>query len=104
MNVWLVVYRFAAVAFVAVVIVGVVSLFLPKLRANEEYQRKVSALEEANRVKEQDVNALRKQQDRFLTDPVYVEKIAREDLGKAKPGETIFRFSDRRTNDFRPRP
>ena len=32
-------------------------------------------------------------------DSKYVEKLAREELGKAKAGETIYRFGGRKTND-----
>ena len=37
---------------------------------------------------------LRLKQERLQEDPRFVEKIARENLGYAKPGETIFRFVD----------
>ena len=33
-------------------------------------------------------------QEKLQEDPTFVEKIAREDLNYAKPGETIFRFVD----------
>jgi cell division protein FtsB len=32
-----------------------------------------------------------------------VERVAREELGKAKAGETIYRFTERKTNAFRVR-
>ena len=104
MNVWMTIYRSATVIFVAMVIVAVVSLFLPKIRQNQERQRKLAVLEEENRAKEDMVRQLQSQQDRFLSDSRYVERVAREELGKAKAGETIFRFSERKTNSFRIRP
>lgn len=104
MNFWLVVYRTAWVMLLAVVILGVVSLFLPKIRQNEERQRRAAELEAHNRVREDQLKQLRSQQERFQSDPGYVERIAREELGKAKPGETVFRFTDRKTNEFKPRP
>ena len=33
----------------------------------------------------------------------YVEKVAREELGKAKAGETVYRVGARKTNDHQPR-
>ena len=104
MNVWLTIYRCATVIFVAMVIVAIVSLFLPKIRQNQERQRKLTIMEEENRAKEDMIRQLQSQQDRFLSDSRYVERVAREELGKAKAGETIFRFTDRKTNAFRVRP
>ena len=104
MNVWLTIYRGATIIFVAMVIVAVVSLFLPKIRQNQERQRKLTILEEEKRAKEDMIEHLQSQQDRFLSDSRYVERVAREELGKAKAGETIFRFTERKTNAFRVQP
>lgn len=103
MNIWLTIYRAATVVFVAMVIVAIVSLFLPKIRQNQERQRKLTVLEEENRTKEDMVKQLQSQQEQFLSDSRYVERVAREELGKAKAGETIFRFTERKTNAFRVR-
>lgn len=99
MKFWLTLYRIASVIFVAVVIIAIISAFLPKIRQNQEYQRKITAIEEENRRKEEAVKKLRKQQEQFVADPKYVEQLAREELGKAKSGETIYRFSKPKTND-----
>jgi len=104
MNVWLTIYRGATIVFVVMVIVAIVSLFLPKIRQNQERQRKLTVLEDENRAKEDMVKQLQSQQDQFLSDSRYVERVAREELGKAKAGETIFRFTERKTNAFRVRP
>ncbi|MDD5677619.1 MAG: septum formation initiator family protein [Kiritimatiellae bacterium] len=104
MNVWLTIYRSATLVFVAMVIVAIGSLFLPKIRQNQERQRKLVVLEEENRAKEDLIKQLQSQQDQFLSDSRYVERVAREELGKAKAGETIFRFTERKTNAFRVRP
>lgn len=103
MNLWLTIYRLASVAFAVILIAVVVALFLPKVRQARERARRVAVLEEENRAKEEQVNKLREQQDRFKTDPKYVERVAREELGKAKPGETIFRFTEKKTNEYRMR-
>lgn len=104
MNVWLAIYRAATIIFAVLVIVAVISLFLPKIRQNRELQRKLVTLEQENRAREDGVQQLQEQQNQFLSDPRYVERIAREELGKAKAGETVFRFSERKTNAFRVRP
>jgi cell division protein FtsB len=104
MNVWLTIYRSATFVFAAMVIVAVVCLFLPKIRQNQERQRKLAVLAEENRAREDMIRQLQSQQDRFLSDSRFVERVAREELGKAKAGETIFRFTERKTNEFRVRP
>ena len=104
MKFWLVVYRAFSVAFVVILIIGIANFFLPKIRQNREKQRKAAVLEEENRIKEGMVKQLREKQERFLSDPKYIERIAREEFGKAKPGETIFRFNSAKTNDIHHRP
>lgn len=47
---------------------------------------------------------LQTKQERLRSDPRFVEKIAREELGLAKPGETVFKFiDDAPTTNARPR-
>lgn len=103
MKFWLTLYRIASIVFIVVVIIAVISAFLPKIRQNQERQRQITVLEEENRRKEEAVKALRKQQDQITADPKYVERLAREELGKAKAGETIYRFSGRTNNEPVPR-
>jgi len=101
MNLWLTIYRLACAAFAVILIVVVVALFLPKVRQARERARRVAVIEEENRAKEELTKQLRQQQERFMSDPKYVERVAREELGKAKPGETIFRFTEKKTNEYR---
>ncbi len=100
MNIWLIIYRVSCVVFIAILVIGVVNIFLPKIRQNVEKQNKTTVMEEENRTMEDMIKQLRKKQEQFVSDPKYVERIAREKLGKAKQGETIFRFNDRNTNDI----
>ena len=104
MNVWLTLYRVAKAVFAVTVVVAAVMLFLPKIRQNQERLSRVKALEEENRILEGQIKQLQSRQDQFLSDPRYVERIAREELGKVKEGETVFRFSENRTNAFRVQP
>ncbi len=98
MNVWLVIYRVSCLVLAATVIAGIVDIFLPKIRENEASQVCAANLEEENHRKEEETRALRKQRERFITDPAYVERVARETLGKVRPDEVIFRFADPETN------
>ena len=101
MNLWLTIYRLACAAFAVILIIAVVALFLPKVRQARDRARRAAVIEEENRAKEEQTKQLRQQQERFMSDPKYVERVAREELGKAKPGETIFRFSEKKTNEYR---
>lgn len=101
MNLWLTIYRLACAAVAVILVVAVVVLFLPKVRQAQERARRAAVLEDENRVKSQMTEQLRQQQQRFLSDPKYVERVAREELGKAKPGETVFRFTEKKTNEFK---
>ncbi len=101
MNIWLTIYRLACAALALIFVIATVAFFLPKVRQAQERMRRVAVIEEENRVKEEQTKRLRQQQERFVSDPKYVERVAREELGKAKPGETIFRFIDKKTNEYR---
>ena len=101
MNIWLTIYRRACVAFAVILVVAIIALFLPKVRQAQERARRAAVIEKENHVKEEQTRRLRQQQKRFVSDPKYVERVAREELGKARPGETIFRFIEKKTNEYR---
>ena len=42
----------------------------------------------------EELRMLKLKQEKLQEDPHFIEKIAREKLGYAKPGETVFRFVD----------
>ena len=93
MSFWTTVYRAALTVLVVLLVFGLCSIFIPLSRENRERERKVTALEEELRTKQEGIVNIRKQQEQFQTDPTFVENIAREEFGKAKPGETIYRFT-----------
>ena len=101
MNLWLIIYRLACVIFAIMLVIVIIALFLPKVRQAQERQRKAAVIEEQNRAREKMTKQLRENQEQFVSDPKYVERVAREELGKAKPGETIFRFIEKKTNEYR---
>ena len=75
-------------------LLSLASLFLPKFRQLRARQREVARMEEQYRAREEAYQQLIQKEERFATDPRFVERVAREELGKAKPGEIIFRFSE----------
>ncbi len=54
------------------------------LRQNRELERQIKETKQANR-------RLEEEQEKLESDPVYLEKVAREKLGLAKEGEIIYK-------------
>jgi cell division protein FtsB len=50
-------------------------------------------LDEANFLLQQENEALRTKIHRLRHDDLYLEKVAREELGLARPGEIVYRFA-----------
>ncbi len=93
MSRWVAIYRIAWIALGVLVLVGMGFMFVPLIQEDREYQRRESALREEIRQEEQRIRELKLKQERFQSDPAFVERIAHE-IGLAKPDETIFRFVD----------
>ncbi len=91
MNIWVLLYKFAWIVVMVVCVIGVVCVFIPKAHSYRELQKRKIALEENNARMEARARQLETNQQRFRSDPDFIERIAREQ-GRAKPGETIFRF------------
>ena len=92
MNFWVLIYRIGWCALALLVVVALASLFFPQIKQYQEYHRKQVTLEADIEMEKQMLKHLQEQQQRLKTDPRFVEKIARDELGYAKPGETIFKF------------
>jgi cell division protein FtsB len=97
-NFWAVAYKVSLGVLVLLLIVAAFAWILPKIRLCEEREEKIATLEDKNKQIESAIGELKNKQDHFATDPEYVERVAREELSKAKPGETIYRYIDKKTN------
>jgi cell division protein FtsB len=73
-------------------LLGVAVWYLPLIKQNERYRKEIlrldTRLEREKEVGKQSKTAT----DSLLHDPKAVERLAREQLGYAKPGETVIRF------------
>jgi len=69
-------------------------LFVPLLEKQKEMRAREAALRQDIQKDAEQLRMLKLKQEKLQEDPRYIEKIAREDLGYAKPGETVFRFVD----------
>ena len=94
MNVWKFTQRICLIAIVALVVGIVLRLFLPLLDRQEALRAQEEALRQDIQREAEQLRQLRLKQEKLQEDPRFIEKIAREDLNYAKPGETIFRFVD----------
>lgn len=93
MSYWTVINRFVWVALAVLVLVGMGFMFVPLIHQDRELQRRESALREEIRLDQERMRELQLKQERFRSDPAFIERIAHE-LGLAKPNETVFRFID----------
>ena len=94
MNVWKFIQRISLIAIVALIVGIVLRLYLPKIEEQKRLRAQTEALRQDIQREAEQLRQLKRKQEKLQEDPRFVEKIAREDLNYAKPGETIFRFVD----------
>lgn len=95
MNLWKFIYRLCLLASILMGIAIVVfHVFLPKIREHRELRAAEESLRQDIQRTAEELRVLRMKQEKLQEDPRFIEKIAREELGYAKPGETVFRFVD----------
>lgn len=94
MNIWLFIYRASWAAIIVLSVILLLGLFMPKFREMRDLEEREAQLKEEVRLEQEMLRYLQLKQERLRTDPRFVEKIAREELGLAKPGETVFKFID----------
>ena len=81
-------------------IVGVAVWYLPLIKQNERYRQRILLLDKQIAKEEETGKQLKGSIDSMRYDKV-VERIARERLGYAKPGETVIKFEARATSNIR---
>jgi cell division protein DivIC len=94
MNVMKFIQRICLILSVALVVGIVVRLFLPLIDRQKELRARAEELRLDIQKEAEALRMLRLKQEKLQEDPRFIEKIAREKLGYAKPGETVFRFVD----------
>jgi cell division protein FtsB len=97
MNAWEFVYKVAWVFAAILCAVWVVCMFIPKIKLIGDLQTKKADLQEQVGRMESNVKDLKDKQERFATDPAFVEKTAREN-GMVKTNELLFKFTNRLVN------
>jgi cell division protein FtsL len=89
------------VLLLAAGLLGLAVWYLPLIRQNERMRKEVLRLD-AELQKAAEENRQLKNSIEALSDPKAVERIAREKLGYARPGETVIRFEQPATNQLVP--
>jgi cell division protein FtsB len=72
--------------------------YLPLIRQNERMRTQILHLDDQIQKQEEQSKQLKASIDALRHDPKAVERLARERLGYAKPGETVIRFEAPGTN------
>lgn len=94
MNFWTTLSRISQGILAVLLFALLWHYFYPKYTIYRDLQQREAQLREDVRLEEEMLQILKTKQERLRNDPRFVEKIAREELGLAKPGETVFKFVD----------
>jgi len=92
---WGVLYKFAWIGIVALFVVVIVWVFLPRIHRLGELQEQAEKTRGEIQQSERGIEELKLKQIRLKSDPQFVEEIAREELGWAKPGEHVLKVVPR---------
>ena len=88
----------------AAVVLGVAVWYLPLIKQNERMRKEDLRIQQAVQQETERLRQLKTSNDALRNDPKTVERLAREKLGYAKPGETVIRFQEPVTNATPTRP
>jgi len=98
LGIWSKLTRVVIFLLYVAVILGVGIWYLPLIKQNERMRKEILRLDgRYERAKEAN-RQLKTSIDSLEHDPKAVERLARERLGYAKPGETVIRFEAPATN------
>jgi len=91
-TIWDKVTRMFAVGIVVAMVAGVVVWYLPLIQQNQRMRKRALDLDVEIAKQEQRAERSKVEIEAILTDKKTIERLARERLGYAKPGETMIRF------------
>jgi len=84
-------------------LLGIAVWYFPVIQQNERYRKRIMELEAQIQKEEETSRQLKVSIDALRYDPKAVERLARQRLGYAKPGEIVVRFEEPATNPPAPR-
>ena len=83
-------------AAVAVIIAGLILIFLPSFARYQELSAKNKLLDRKIIAANADIKRLEKEKSRLETDIAYIEKRAREKIGVVRKGEIVIKPADKK--------
>lgn len=92
------VYALVGLLFVAVVL----ALFYPTWKRGQHMKGQTETVQRDINLKRQELSDLQEEAGRLKDDPFTVERMSRDTLNVARPGEVIFKFQPYRTNALNP--
>lgn len=101
MNIWNIIYRFSWGLLAVLIVIGFVLIFTPKARKLAYLQGVKTEIESRNAGKADQINELQIRQERFVSDPEYVEHTARE-AGLVMAGEVVYKFTNEQDHSRQP--
>ena len=93
MDFWVTAYRFLWGVAIVLILIVVVSFFVPKYRALKDYQQRRQDLQAENRRIEAMVLELKQKQERMASDPEFVVRTAKE-AGMVGQDEVVFKITN----------
>jgi|ERR1051325_10794151 cell division protein FtsB len=103
-GIWSKLTRVVVFLLIVAVAVAVGFWYLPLIQQNERMRKEIFRLETQIKLEEETSRQLRATIESLNKDPKAVERLAREKMGYAKPGETVVRFEDGTNSTARPAP
>jgi cell division protein FtsB len=94
LGIWDKLTRVVTFLIVVAVAVGIAYLCVPLMQQNERMRQRNLDLEAQIQREEDSARQLKASLDAQRSDPKAVERLAREKLGYAKPGEIVIRFQE----------
>ncbi len=101
MNLWNLIYRLSWGLLAILVLIGLALVFTPKARELARLQAIKTGLETSNAEKSEQIKELQIRQERFVSDPEYVEQTARES-GLVMADEVVYKFTNEPMHSHQP--
>ena len=103
LGIWHKLTKLVIVLLLIAGLLGIAGWYLPLIQQNERMRKQVQRLEAQTQKETETGKQLKTSIEALRNDPRAVERLAREQLGYAKPGETVVRFEPAATNRTAPR-
>lgn len=98
LGIWSKLTRVVIFLLLAAGLLGVALWYFPLIKQNERMRKEVLRLDTQIQKEEEAGKQVKTSIDGLRNDPKAVDRLAREKLGYAKPGETVIRFEETVTN------